>query len=382
MLEASLEIAQALPVFGLVSPGWRELGQTLSLTLTSSPEELSQIFMDKKKPLLQDLSRLQDEARASSFCLASAAAAAMFYILAQIESCIYDHCSEALIAQHQVENANKIRDDALQAQDLQWCPCTNPYRVSSPITSNMSNVSLGEQMQYSSSQRKHFRELTILQQRYFLGLTDENQSITEAPQYYMLLFDKTDLCPCPWDPALVENLRRVEESRDSSMKALAWVQKELDILSKQPSSSPSVSLDQHSSLKNYERRGILYFTLTPFRSGHGQLTFSISDDGGTEKGGQDNTHVSLAILVQPVNDRPHFELPSALVLVEDAGFLSMRRFAQALSPGGFDESWQSLSFDIRVQEPAGVQQAGGHFGDASEFSALFATSVQTHHTVL
>jgi hypothetical protein len=77
--------------------------------------------------------------------------------------------------------------------------------------------------------------------------------------------------------------------------------------------------------------------------------------------------------VQPVNDRPHFAVPSSLVLVEDAGFLSIRRFAQALSAGtSDDEAWQTLRFDIRIQEFSGAEYEPLSSTSTSTSPSLFA----------
>lgn len=157
-------------------------------------------------------------------------------------------------------------------------------------------------------------------------------------------------------------MREATKRARAAQQALDHVRDALDALRKLPASSPELVLQHHDALEAHERRGILHFTLAPFRSGTKILLFSLKDDGGTEQGGQNECTVSLALVVLPVNDRPHFMLPSTLVVVEDAGLLTIRRFAQALSAGGVtdDEAWQTLSFDVEVLERSGSELLPGN----------------------
>ena len=155
---------------------------------------------------------------------------------------------------------------------------------------------------------------------------------------------------------MVDTVREATKRARAAQQELDHVRDALDALRNLPAASPELVLKDHDALEAHERRGILHFTLAPFRSGTKILLFSLKDDGGTEQGGQNECTVSLAIVVLPVNDRPHFMLPSTLVVVDDAGLLTIRRFAQALSAGGVtdDEAWQTLSFDVEVLLPANL----------------------------
>ena len=157
--------------------------------------------------------------------------------------------------------------------------------------------------------------------------------------------------------SVVDTVREATKRARAAQQELDHVRDALDALRNLPAASPELVLKDHDALEAHERRGILHFTLAPFRSGTKILLFSLKDDGGTEQGGQNECTVSLAIVVLPVNDSPHFMLPSALLVVEDAGLLTIRRFAQALSAGGVtdDEAWQTLSFNVEVLERSGSE---------------------------
>jgi cysteine-rich repeat protein len=63
LLEASLEIAQALPVFPIVSPGAHDISQSVSMTLTTPYDGIPGIFVDRKGSLLQRQLDLEQELR-------------------------------------------------------------------------------------------------------------------------------------------------------------------------------------------------------------------------------------------------------------------------------------------------------------------------------
>jgi hypothetical protein len=63
MLEASTEIPQAVPVFPLISPGDKEFTQSVSMTLTTRPENVTDLFVDNLTPLVSEKDRWAKEAR-------------------------------------------------------------------------------------------------------------------------------------------------------------------------------------------------------------------------------------------------------------------------------------------------------------------------------
>jgi len=263
--------------------------------------------------------------------------------------------------------------ETVTMRNKMWCAC--PDRTDSTVSANLTEDQMFEQQReaakshhsYTSSKRLLFRQLTSEQQQHVM----QTLQTTAVP-------NSTEFCACPWEPALVQNIARAEVARRDAEKMFNLVQERLIEREQQQASRLTLSVEAHRSLQRHERRGLLFFTLVPFRSGGKQLSFVIRDDGGAESGGQDETHVSLAILVHAVNDRPHFELPSTLVLIEDAGFLTLRRFAQALSLGSPDEMWQTLTFDVQVRRAYDSPQAAGSLTNAEDYSSLFATQACEH----
>jgi hypothetical protein len=266
--------------------------------------------------------------------------------------------------------------DALAAQDKKWCTCAVRPRDNSPAVANLTEEferhreAAQTHQSYSSTEHLYFDQLTSEQQHYVNQTVQTAEYNTETG---LGLYKNTEFCACPWEPAMVQKLARAEEARSYAETELNLVQARLAALQRQPASQLKLSVEAHSSVKRHERRGLLIFTLVPFRSGARQLSFVIRDDGEAENGGQNEANVSLAILVHAVNDRPHFELPLELVLVEDAGFLTMRRFAQALRPGSTDEMWQTLTFDVEVQGARDLPQSARSPQNAQHYSLLFAT---------
>jgi len=201
--------------------------------------------------------------------------------------------------------------------------------------------------------------------------TDPSAPLSATPN------SSTHICLCPWQSVMLEQLQDIRERRHAIQEILNVVDVAVVAVLKAPAASPSVSLEPDASLERYQKRGILHLTLKPFKSGVGQLSFTMTDDGGRDMGGHDTTSVSISIMVQPINDHPFFMLPSALVIVEDAGFLTMRRFAQALRTGtSDDEAWQTLTFEVQVEELSGVQTSQADLGAARNWSLFESRACQ------
>jgi hypothetical protein len=61
MLEASTEFPQTAAVFSLISPGKKEVTQSVSMMLTTRPEDVTDLFVDKLTPVLLENGRREQE---------------------------------------------------------------------------------------------------------------------------------------------------------------------------------------------------------------------------------------------------------------------------------------------------------------------------------
>ena len=61
MLEASSEFPQSVAVFSLISPGKKEFTQSVSMMLTTRPEDVTDLFVDKLTPVLLEKGRREQE---------------------------------------------------------------------------------------------------------------------------------------------------------------------------------------------------------------------------------------------------------------------------------------------------------------------------------
>jgi hypothetical protein len=61
MLEASTEIPQTAAVFSLISPGKKEVTQSVSMMLTTRPEDVTDLFVDKLTSVLLEKGRREQE---------------------------------------------------------------------------------------------------------------------------------------------------------------------------------------------------------------------------------------------------------------------------------------------------------------------------------
>jgi hypothetical protein len=91
--------------------------------------------------------------------------------------------------------------------------------------------------------------------------------------------------------------------------------------------------------------GTLTFTPAANQNGSATIKVKLTDDGGTAKGGKDETaEQTFTITVTAVNDPPTFTLRRSTVTVnEGSGLFSEAAFAYNLSPGPADESGQTFT---------------------------------------
>ena len=92
--------------------------------------------------------------------------------------------------------------------------------------------------------------------------------------------------------------------------------------------------------------GSLSFTPAANAVGTALLTIVATDNGGTANGGINSATqlLAVAIGVQPVNDAPIFTLATnSVVVLEDAGLVTMTNFIADLSPGPADEAGQRVT---------------------------------------
>ncbi|WP_024298209.1 tandem-95 repeat protein [Methylomicrobium lacus] len=90
--------------------------------------------------------------------------------------------------------------------------------------------------------------------------------------------------------------------------------------------------------------GELSFTPAPDAHGSATVTVTLSDDGGTQNGGQDTSAAqSFTITVNSVNDRPDFTAENPPAVNEDAGAQTIPNWVTAFSPGAINEAAQKAN---------------------------------------
>ena len=114
--------------------------------------------------------------------------------------------------------------------------------------------------------------------------------------------------------------------------------------------APNVSLDL---LSNGSWIVGLSFSTMPWQYGEVLLTLTLSDDGGTEDGGEDYLELPMLLRVLPVNQQPTFELNFTLVEVNESvaegpAAIEIPTFAQNISAGRIlaSERTQNLTFVV------------------------------------
>jgi gliding motility-associated-like protein len=92
--------------------------------------------------------------------------------------------------------------------------------------------------------------------------------------------------------------------------------------------------------------GHLTFTPAANISGVAHVTFTLTDNGGTLRGGSNNVSQTFTITINDVNDAPSFTKGSDVVIQEDAGAQAFNNWATNISPGPANEASQTLTFVV------------------------------------
>lgn len=93
--------------------------------------------------------------------------------------------------------------------------------------------------------------------------------------------------------------------------------------------------------------GTLTFTPAENANGTATVTVSLSDNGGTDNGGEDTSdHVTFTISVIPVNDEPSFTIKGDLSILAGAASHTFSGWVRNISAGPGDESSQQLIFHV------------------------------------
>ena len=386
LLEASVEFEQALPALPLVSPGALETSQTVTIRLTTPPDAVPYVFVNRRNRLLQrqeDLVREVADAHAAFrntyWCPNSYNSTPCSDSASTFVDYVHTSAQLGLYLKVQEDEFHAKFPPPASRRLLQETDLGADGANTSASAGNEDNVSFANATDNSTNSSMAASGNTTT----LAPGTQPAPPTTPTPP------PQERRCPCPFDDAQLERLDRLQARYKALQVEAEVVARALEDMNGKLAESPSVSLRADASLQSFERQGVLHFILAPFASGSGQLTFLLSDDGGREHGGQDSANVSMTIIVHAVNDRPYVRLPTTLVVVEDAaskGLLTLRRFAQALTPGAADESWQTLSFQINVEEFAGSEfgrrsrdfLAANTSAGRAENSALFASRACTH----
>jgi hypothetical protein len=113
--------------------------------------------------------------------------------------------------------------------------------------------------------------------------------------------------------------------------------------------------------------GDLSYETAADANGSATVTVSLSDDGGTDNGGQDTSaDQTFTITVTPVNDVPSFTAGPDQIVLEDSGAANVA-WATDISAGPADESGQALTFNVSNDNNAlfAVQPSISATGDLS-----------------
>ena len=386
LLEASVEFEQALPALPLVSPGALETSQTVTIRLTTPPDAVPYVFVNRRNRLLQ-----RQEVLVREVADAHAAFRNTYWCPNSYNSTPCSDSASTFVdyvhTSAQLGLYLKVQEDEFHAKFPP--PASRRLLQETDLGDDGANTSASAGNEYNVSFANATDNSTNSSMAASGNTTTPANGTQPAPPTTPTPPPQEQRCPCPFDDAQLERLDRLQARYNALQVEAEVVARALKDMNGKLAESPSVSLRADASLQSFERQGVLHFILAPFASGSGQLTFRLSDDGGREHGGQDSANVSMTIIVHAVNDRPYVRLPTALVVVEDAaskGLLTLRRFAQALTPGAADESWQTLSFQINVEEFAGSEfgrrsrdfLAFDPLAGRADSSALFASRACTH----
>ncbi|HSS36562.1 MAG TPA: cadherin-like domain-containing protein, partial [Patescibacteria group bacterium] len=93
--------------------------------------------------------------------------------------------------------------------------------------------------------------------------------------------------------------------------------------------------------------GTLTFKPASSTSGDATVSVTLTDDGGTARGGEDTSPTrTFTITVTGTNDPPSFTPGGDQTVLEDSGSQSVNNWATSISAGPPDESSQSLNFVV------------------------------------
>jgi hypothetical protein len=107
-----------------------------------------------------------------------------------------------------------------------------------------------------------------------------------------------------------------------------------------------------------DNSGTLTYTLNADTFGTATVRVRAKDNGGTANGGQDTSPAqTFTITVTPVNDAPSFASGGNVTVLEESGAYS-QAWATAISPGGPEESGQTVAFHVTGNTNAALFSAG------------------------
>jgi large repetitive protein len=123
-------------------------------------------------------------------------------------------------------------------------------------------------------------------------------------------------------------------------------------------------------------------TYAPAGDAYGVATVTVTalDDGGTANGGIDSSApVAFSVTVSPVNDAPGFTAGADQLAISLLGAQSVAGWATGISPGPANESAQTVSFSVTVDNPGlfSVQPTVASDGTLTYTPGLLAVGVAT-----
>jgi len=126
--------------------------------------------------------------------------------------------------------------------------------------------------------------------------------------------------------------------------------------------------------------GTLSYTPAADANGSTTITVTAVDNGGTANGGNNtSTPRTFTLTLAPVNDAPTFTAGANQTAVSLLGAQSVPAWATGITPGPADESSQSVTFTVTVDNPAlfAVQPAVAPDGTLTYTPTLLAVGVAT-----
>src|SRR5690606_24980316 len=105
--------------------------------------------------------------------------------------------------------------------------------------------------------------------------------------------------------------------------------------------------------------GTLTYTALANAFGTATISVTLSDNGGTAKGGSDTSAVQTFVInVTPVNDVPGFSVGADQAVFDDAGAVTVNPWATGIFTGPANEAGQSVSFVIDSNSAPSAFAAG------------------------